>query len=110
MSISQLILDTLKPLNVPVAFLKYKGKENTYIIFQEYLQQGEGFSEDMEEITGHYIQLNIFSKGNYNSLVKKVKELLGNAGFKRLNENDLYENDTELRNHIIRFYYSEEVS
>ncbi|MCT4543488.1 MAG: hypothetical protein N4A63_08100 [Vallitalea sp.] len=104
---NKLIIDTLKPLNVPVSLLKYSGKSNTYITFQEYAQIGDSFSEDIEEITGHYIQLNVFSKIDYSSLVEQVKELLGNVGFKRKNEFDLFESDTGYFNHVIRFFYAE---
>jgi len=108
-NINKLILDTLKPLNVHIARLKYTGSDNTYIVFQEYLEQGEGFSEDEEEITGHYIQVNIFSKTDYTSLVKEVKTRLISVGFKRQSEYEIYENDTGFYNRILRFYYEEEI-
>lgn len=107
MNINKLIIETLKPLDIPVKKLKYIGDAETYIVFQEYLQQGEGFSEDNEEITGHYIQVNIFSKTDYTSLVKDVKARLINVGFKRQNEYEIYENNTGFYNKIIRFKYNE---
>lgn len=108
MNINKLIIDTLKPLNIPTAFVKYTGSATTYITFVEYLQQGQDFSEDDEEMTGHYVQLNVFSKGNYNIIVEQIKELLSAEGFKRLNEYDLYESDTGYYNHVIRFFYLED--
>lgn len=107
MNINKLILDTLKPLNIATAFVKYTGNATTYITFVEYLQQGEEYSEDDEETTGHYIQLNVFSKSNYYNIVEQVKDLLGNVGFKRINEYDLFESDTGYYNHIIRFFYAQ---
>lgn len=109
MNINKLIIDTLKPLNVPVSLLKYSGNNTTYIVFQEYLQQGEGFSEDDEELIGHYIQLNLFSKGDNTNLVKQIKELLKNVGFKRLNEYDFYESETSYYDHVFRFFYLEQI-
>ena len=109
MNINKLIIDTLKPLKVPVCFHKYTGKETTYIIFHEYFQKGEKYSEDNEEMTGHYLQINVFSKANYNNIVEEVKTLLSNIGFTRQTEYELYENDTEFYNKIIRFYYEEEI-
>lgn len=107
MNISSLIINTLKPLKIPVKLLKYTGKETTYIVFQEYLQQGEGFSEDDVEITGHYILLNLFSKTDYTDLVVQTKSLLEDAGFKRTAEYELYENDTGYYNKILKYYFEE---
>ena len=59
-------------------------------------------------MTGHYIQVDIWSNGDYTQLVSKVKELLISCGFKRLNEEDLYESDTEIYHKGIRFYFLEE--
>lgn len=109
MNINKLIIDSLKPLNIPIARLKYTGDKTTYIVFQEYLEQGESHSEDTEEITGHYIQINVFSKVDYTSLVADVKTRLISAGFKRQNEYEMYENDTGFYNRILRFYYEEEI-
>lgn len=107
MNINDLISQTLEPLNIPVKHFKYIGKNTTFIVFQEYLEQGESYSEDEEELTGHYIQVNIFSKTDYTSLVKEVKTRLIGVGFKRQNEYEIYENDTGFYNRILRFYYEE---
>ena len=77
-------------------------------MFNKYLQQGEGYSEDDEELTGHYIQLNLFSKNDNTTLVKQLKELLISANFKRLNEYEFYESDTCYYNHVFRFFYLEQ--
>lgn len=109
MNINKLIIDTLKPLNIPVSLLKYSGTATTYIVFQEYLQQSEGFSEDDEELTGHYIQLNLFTKGDNTSLVKQIKDSLKVVGLKRTGEYDIYESETGYYNHIFRFFYLEQI-
>ena len=106
--INKLIIDTLKPLSIPIGFQRYSGKEQTYITFHEYIQAGEAFEEDEEKYTGHYIQIDVWSKGDYTALVKSIKELLKSAGFKRLNETDLYEPDTGIYHKGMRFYYLEE--
>lgn len=106
--INKLIIDSLKPLGFPVAFQKYSGNESTYITFFEYLQKGEAFSENEEEGTGHYIQVDVWSKEDYMNLVKAVKEKLINAGFKRKDEHDLYESDTGIYHKCIRFFYLEQ--
>lgn len=106
--INALIINTLKPLNIPVGFQKYSGKEDTYITFHEYIASGESFEDDEEIFTGHYIQVDVWSKTSYEVLVKNIKKLLKEKGFKRLNEVDLYEKNTGLYHKGIRFFYLEE--
>lgn len=106
--INKIIIDTLKPINIPVSFQRYTGKAKTYITFHEYFTSGEEYEDDFEFYTGHYIQVDIWSKEDYTDIVKEVKEKLENIGFKRLNEADLYESDTEIYHKALRFFYLEE--
>ncbi|PRR84526.1 hypothetical protein [Clostridium vincentii] len=106
--INKLIIDALKPLNIPVAFQRYSGKAQIYITFYEYLATGEEYEDDEEALTAHYIQVDLWSKVDYIDVVKTIKELLLNAGFKRLNEIDLYEEDTKIYHKGLKFYYLEE--
>lgn len=106
--INKRIIDALKPLGVPVGFQKYSGKEGTYITFHEYLASGEEFEEDQETFTGHYIQVDLWSKEDYGILVKNIKIRLLEAGFKRIDEADFYETDTGLYHKGMRFFYLEE--
>jgi hypothetical protein len=109
MNLNSLIINTLKPLNVPVAFLNYTGTEKPYIRFYELDQRSALDADDEEQVSGHSIQLDIFHTGNYNSLVESVKNLLKSVGFRRTNEQDFYETDTNLYHKVIRFSYYEEV-
>ncbi|WP_040210854.1 hypothetical protein [Clostridium polynesiense] len=106
--INKTIIEILKPLNIPVTFQKYTGKAETYITFHEYLTSGEAYEEDEEALIGHYIQIDIWSKGDYTVIVKEAKEKLRKAGFRRLNESDLYEEDTKIYHKGLKFYYLEE--
>ncbi|MFR1708874.1 MAG: hypothetical protein ACLSV2_08235 [Clostridium sp.] len=103
--INKLIIDTLKPLNIPVSFQRYSGKADTYITFHEYFTSGEEYEDDEEALTAHYIQVDVWSKVDYTDLVKSIKELMLKAGFKRLNEADLYEEDTKIYHKGLKFYY-----
>jgi len=107
MEINKTVLNALASLDVPVAFQKYSGTESTYITFHEYLQNGEDFSDDQEDQTGHYIQIDIWSKSDYTSLVTTIKTLLLAAGFHRLNEADFYEPDTGIYHKGLKFFYLE---
>lgn len=107
--LNKLIMDTLKPLKIPVAFQKYSGKAENYITFHEYLAAGEEYEDDEESLTAHYVQVDVWSKADYTEVVKNIKELLLKAGFKRLNEIDLYEDDTKIYHKGLKFYYLEEM-
>ena len=106
--IKKLIIDSLKPLDVPACFQRYSGKAETYITFHEYLETGEEYEEDEESLTAHYVQVDVWSKNDYTDLVKEVKDPLIALGFKRLNEMDLYEEDTKIYHKGLKFYYLEE--
>ncbi|MPM61780.1 hypothetical protein SDC9_108640 [bioreactor metagenome] len=106
--INKLIIETLKPLKIPVAFQKYNGKAETYITFHEYLAAGEEYEDDEESLTAHYIQVDVWSKTDYTDIVKNIKQLLLKAGFKRLNEADLYEEDVKIYHKGLKFNYLEE--
>lgn len=106
--INKIIIDTLKPLKIPVAFQKYSGKAETYITFHEYLATGEEYEDDEESLTAHYVQVDVWSKVDYTDVVKNIKELLLKTAFKRLNEIDLYEEDTKIYHKGLKFYYLQE--
>lgn len=106
--INKLLMDALRPLGIPVAFQKYSGKSETYITFYEYLSSGEEFEDDEEAVTAHYLQIDLWSKGDYTELVGQIRNALLLAGFRRLNEIDLYEEDTKIYHKGMKFYYSEE--
>lgn len=91
-----------------MCFQKYSGSEETYITFHEYFCSGEEYEDDEEKLTGHYIQVDVWSKNDYTELIDMVKNLLIQSGFRRLNEMDLYEEDTKIYHKGLKFYYTEE--
>ena len=105
---NKLIIDTLSPIGVPIEFQTYTGTEPTYITFFTYLEQGEEFADDEEIITGHYVQIDIWSKGNYNRVVNEVKERMKKVGFRRRTEHEFYEKDTKIFHKVLRFIKEEE--
>lgn len=103
---NKLILDTLKDINIPITFQVYNGNETTYGTFFTYLEQGEKYADDNEVLTGYYVQLDIFSKTNYEPIVINVKDRMLNAGFRRTYETELYEDDTKYFHKVLRFSYA----
>lgn len=104
--INKLILEALKPLNVPISFQKYNGKESTYITFFNYLEQGEQYADNEEKVTGYYIQIDLWSKSDYTELAKNITDTMKAVGFIRTSAADLFESDTRIYHKAIRFFYS----
>ena len=59
---------------IPVSFMRYTGKATTYITYQE-IQDDTSFSAD-DELQAYvkYYDFDIYSKGNYLTIVESVKE------------------------------------
>lgn len=107
MSINQLVINALSGLNVPVNFQTYEGTAQTYITFFCYLENGELYADDIQQGTAYYIQVDVWSKGNYSTIVKQVKSAMKQAGFSFLSAYDLYEEDVKVYHKVLRFYYLE---
>ncbi|PLR93192.1 tail completion protein gp17 [Bacillus sp. T33-2] len=105
MSLNSLIINTLKPLSVPVAFQTYTGTATTYITFFEFNQNGALHGDDSELKSRHSIQVDIWSKGDYTTLAKQVKEKLIEAGFTRTMETEFFEADTKIYHKVLRFNF-----
>lgn len=101
---NELVMDTLKGLNIPIQFQVYTGKEKTYITFFEYNMQNEEYSEDEIEVEGYYFQIDIWSVEDYTELVKKTKKLLEANNFRFIDQEDLYEKDTKIFHKGLRYW------
>lgn len=105
MNVNELIENTLKPLNIPIKHHIYVGKETTYVTFFEYLEKGEDYYDDTEKSTGHYIQIDLWSKEELESIKKDTVNLLIKNGFVKKNIYDFYELDTKIFHKCLRFFY-----
>ena len=82
---------------IPVNFLRYNGKEETYITYQQI--DIDGTLEADDEIIGYvdYYDFDIYSKSNYFNIVKELKKTLKENGFMwqpSKTSNDMFEDDT----------------
>lgn len=82
---------------IPVAFLHYRGKETSYITYEE-VQNDTTFDAD-DELQAYvtYYDFDIYSKSNYLNIVESVKEILKANGWRwqpSMSSQDLYEEDT----------------
>lgn len=77
-----------------------------YVEYEIFDESGNAWAEGKEVSTDYYLQVDIFSKGNYSNLENKIKEKMGNAGFERSTTADLYEEDTQLYHKAMRFVFT----
>ena len=99
---------TVNGVEVPVSFLRYKGKLTTYITYQE-IQVDTSFSAE-DEIQNYvdYYDIDIYSKGNYLNIVKSVKNVMKQNGFMyqpSRSSADMYEDDTGYFHKTLCFAY-----
>ena len=104
------ISSTLSSVDVPSAFQWYppgpNGLPAEYVTFLEYHTAPDLEAADVELTTERLIQVNVWSKGNYASLVNKVRAALENAGFQRTAEYDApYQDGDSHFNKVMRFAY-----
>ena len=82
---------------VPVSYMFYEGHGEPYIVWMQIDADGSLSGDD--ELIGYvdYYDFDVYSKGNYLSIVERVKELLKENGFtwqpSRTSE-DMYDVDT----------------
>lgn len=108
-NLNRLIMDTLRPLGVPVAKLRYNQNANTYITFMEYNQAGRMSADDEEIITKHFYQVDVFSNTDFTDLVNSVRQKLTDVGFRRMFESETFDEDMNMFRSIMRFNYEGEI-
>ena len=93
---------------IPVSFVYYNGHEKAYVVYNN-SNTGDTFYTD-DGLTNYieYYDFDIYSKGNYLSIVESVKELLEQNGFEwqpSQTSADLYEEDTGYFHKTLNFAY-----
>lgn len=109
MNLNELIRETLKPLNIPVARARYNQKAEIYIVFVEYNQASRMIADDEELVTKHFYQVDVFSKYDYDDLVDQVRKKLNRVGFKRMFESETYDEDMKMYRAIMRFNFENNI-
>lgn len=85
-------------VSVPVKYLHYEGHGEPYVVYGQYDAQNS-FSAD-NDLQGYvvYYDFDVYSKGNYYKIVKKIKEKLKQNGFvfqPSRSSREMYETDTQ---------------
>lgn len=93
-------------VKIPVTFLRYEGHDEPYITYMQ-TDADNSYSGD-DEILGFvsYYDFDIYSKGNYLSIIRAVKEKLQAAGFEwqpSLSSADMFETDTGYYHKTLQF-------
>jgi len=84
------IISALSPI-APIAFHEYTGESETYMTFFTYNQRAGLMADDAELSTIYSIQLDIYGKGNIETLSSQVKTTLKEIGFIRTSEIEMFE-------------------
>jgi len=74
-----------------VHFLHAKKPVAPYVEYAIYDEEGALYAEGEELATDYYIQIDIFSKGDYTALEDAIMAKMKSAGFERSGGADLYE-------------------
>ena len=67
--------------SIPIAFLSYTGKADTYLTYYTWQEQPDDFYDDENHAEIAFATIDIFSKGNFKNILKKVKIKLKEIGF-----------------------------
>lgn len=80
---------------------------DTYIEYLFYKSTKTDYSGNKAHSKVYYIQVDIFSKGDFTALQDALEQVLEEKGYKYIDEFDGYEEDTKLYTHKIRVSYKE---
>ena len=99
---------TVENVEIPVEFMRYRGKKTTYITYMEHNINDTYYSDN--ELTNYmdYYDFDVFSKSNYLQIIRSMKEILEQNGFKwqpSMTSMDMYEDDTGYYHKTLCFAY-----
>ena len=107
MSVNQLVRNTLLSLGIPVQKLVYTGTATTYITYFFYNEREALKADDEEQVARYSVQVDVWGKGDIESLAESVKQNLVAIGFRRVGFFEDYERDTKIYHKAYRFYYDQ---
>ena len=94
----------VKGKSVPVAHLRYKGKETTFVTWTITAETPALSADDETLYSVVGVDVDVFSKGNYLATVAEVKQLMQDNDWVWTGDStEMYEEDTELYHKTISF-------
>lgn len=100
---TKFLKEILSQFGAPAANISYNGKEQTYITYQIYDETGQDFADDAEISGSYFVQVNVYSKTNYEELVNNVYDAMIENGFTRMFGTEFYEKETGYYHKVYRF-------
>ena len=79
-----------------------------YVEYEILNEQGTLYAENDVIVTGYSVQVDVFTKGSYTSIVKNIKEVMIENGFRREFGGSMYEDKAKLFHYVLRFNYESE--
>lgn len=94
----------LSKLKVPIAHLKYKGKEKTYAVWTVISEKPLYASDDEIDYSEVTVDIDIYSESNYLSLMSSIKKIMKeNEWIWDEDSPEMYEEDTKLYHRTCTF-------
>lgn len=94
----------LKELKVPIAHLKYRGKEKTYVVWTLLDETPLSASDDEIDYSEVPVDIDIYSEGNYLKLMSSIKKIMKeNEWIWQGDSSEMYEEDTKLYHRTCTF-------
>lgn len=89
---------------IPYDFLRYRGKETTYITYCEILNDNALCGDNLPICSVASFDFDIYTKGNYLNIVSELKKVMLEHDFIWIEDSpDMYEEDTGLYHKTITF-------
>lgn len=109
--INSYVLNTLKPLDIPVYFVSRKEVSLPLVVFNVTGERSLEYWDDEEQSIKYKVSINIFSRGNYIKYKNQIKDLMKKAGFKRTDIPEcIYQEDADIFNQPMFFEYIQELN
>ena len=103
---------TVDGVSIPVTFMRYQGHGEPYVTYMQ--QDADKSLSGDDELIGYvdYYDFDVYSKGNFMSLIESVKQKLKENGFvwqPSRSSQDMFENDTGYYHKTLNFAFLREV-
>ncbi len=103
MSIFEMIINTLKPLNIPVAMTESIDKQlKKYIVMKPVQEDFIAYADNKPNMEVVQAELSLYSKENFIDLAREITNTLIEAGFTIKNRKYMdYNQETKLHHYVI---------
>ncbi len=88
--------------------IKAQNAKPPYVVYTIIDEFGSEFAENTEIATRYNIQVDIFSKNDFDDLKEKIIKIMNENEFYRNGGNESFESDTGLYHCVLRFNYTKE--